>query len=449
MAQMNIDSRLDFFGFNLERRAHLSQLKEPIEQSLSTSLDRFYETVGKTPEAARFFKDDNHKQQAKSRQAEHWLRILNARFDEDYFNSVRRIGQTHANLGLDPLYYIGGYAQLASDLINTAITSTIPKSWLNKTTAGYNSAAVDALVRAIFMDMEMAISIYLEESEAKAARERQSLAEALESSVGEIVSALAEATQSLESAASTVDGAVSDTIEQAATVAAGAEEATANVKSVAAASSQMGAASQEISGQAAGQSDTAKKAVERAASAAQTIGNLDQAASEIGGVVNLIQEIAEKTNLLALNATIESARAGEAGKGFAVVAQEVKTLANQTAKATDEISGKISGIQGATASAVAAVDEIRNTIDTISEAAVAINAAVEEQSVSTQEIARNAEEATSGNQAAAEAAQVLESRAKQTGEAAKKVGEVSNSLKSRTSELDDQVRSFVSRMKSA
>lgn len=110
MSQTNIQERLDFFGFNAERKAELAKLKAPIEAVIPDALNRFYDVIGKTPQVERFFRDDAHKAHAKNRQAEHWGRILEARFDETYFDSVRRIGKAHASLGLNPLYYIGGYA---------------------------------------------------------------------------------------------------------------------------------------------------------------------------------------------------------------------------------------------------------------------------------------------------------------------------------------------------
>jgi methyl-accepting chemotaxis protein len=136
--------------------------------------------------------------------------------------------------------------------------------------------------------------------------------------------------------------------------------------------------------------------VEQAQANREIVEGLAQAATRIGAVVDLITDIASQTNLLALNATIEAARAGDMGKGFAVVAGEVKSLANQTARATEEISQQIAGVQGATREAVAAIETISTTIGRVSEISAAISAAVEEQGAATREIARNVEEAAQG-----------------------------------------------------
>jgi methyl-accepting chemotaxis protein len=183
---------------------------------------------------------------------------------------------------------------------------------------------------------------------------------------------------------------------QAGAVAAAAEQASANVQTVAAATEELAASIREITRQVAQSSDIAQQAVSEAAQTEITMRSLTQAAERIGQVVKLISDIASQTNLLALNATIEAARAGEAGKGFAVVASEVKSLATQTARATEEISAQIAAIQGTTREAAAAIERIDTTIGQMNEISTTIAAAMEEQGAATQEIARNVQEAAAG-----------------------------------------------------
>jgi uncharacterized protein YoxC len=182
------------------------------------------------------------------------------------------------------------------------------------------------------------------------------------------------------------------------TVAAASDEASANVQSVASATEELTSSVTEISRQVQESARIAGDAVEQARHTNQRVGELSQAASRIGDVIELINSIAGQTNLLALNATIEAARAGDAGRGFAVVASEVKALAQQTAKATEEIHQQISAVQTATKESVGAIRQISDTIERLSEISSVIAAAIEEQGAATQEIARNVQQAAHGTQ---------------------------------------------------
>jgi methyl-accepting chemotaxis protein len=187
-----------------------------------------------------------------------------------------------------------------------------------------------------------------------------------------------------------------ETAVQANVVSAASEQVSRNVASVATASEQMQASIREISKNANDSARVAKNAVGMALTTNDTMKKLGQSSQEIGNVIKVITSIAQQTNLLALNATIEAARAGEAGKGFAVVANEVKELAKQTAKATEEISQKIEAIQGDTKGAVTAIEEIGSIINQINDISNSIASAVEEQTVTTNEIGRSVTEAAQG-----------------------------------------------------
>ncbi|WP_203073153.1 methyl-accepting chemotaxis protein [Falsiroseomonas ponticola] len=234
----------------------------------------------------------------------------------------------------------------------------------------------------------------------RAAAERReaqgALAQEVERSLGGIAGALAETMAGLDEAAARMSATARRTGGDAEAAVAGAQQTSANVQTVAAAAEEMAASIEEISRQVAEAASVARRAAEEAGATDRTVQALAEGAGRIGDVVKMIGDIAGQTNLLALNATIEAARAGEAGKGFAVVASEVKTLAAQTAKATEEIGRQIAEMQAATGQAVEAIRIIGTTVGRSSEIATGIAAAVEEQGAATREIARNVAEAARG-----------------------------------------------------
>ncbi|MDQ2082333.1 methyl-accepting chemotaxis protein [Xanthobacteraceae bacterium Astr-EGSB] len=290
-------------------------------------------------------------------------------------------------------------------------------------------------------------------AEEKAAAERKAamadLANDFEKAVGNIIDGVSSASTELEAAATTLTKTAETTQQLSTTVASASEQASSNVQSVASATEEMTVSVSEISRQVQESSTIANEAVQQAQQTDTRITELSHAASRIGDVVKLITAIAEQTNLLALNATIEAARAGEAGKGFAVVAQEVKNLASQTAKATGEIGGQITGMQAATQESVTAIKEIGTTISKISQIASTIAAAVEEQGAATQEIARNVQEAARGTSQVATNIVAVNEGAGETGSASAQVLASAQSLASESTLLKTEVRKFLATVRAA
>jgi methyl-accepting chemotaxis protein len=289
------------------------------------------------------------------------------------------------------------------------------------------------------------------EANASARRKRDmiALAEEVETAVGGIVDTVHGASTRLESTARTLSGTAETTEKMSTAVSAASDQASSNVQAVAAATDQMSASIGEISRQVQTSSRIAHDAVAQAQKTDARVNELSQAAHRIGDVVQLITEIAEQTNLLALNATIEAARAGEAGRGFAVVAQEVKALSAQTAKATNDISTQIAGMQTATQESVAAITEISGTIRRIAEIATLIAAAVEEQGAATGEISRNIQQAAAGTAEVASNITEVRQGSHQTGAAATEMLSSANSLAQESNRLKQEVARILQSLRAA
>ncbi len=280
-------------------------------------------------------------------------------------------------------------------------------------------------------------------------RDMHDMANTFEAAVGAVVDTVASAATQLQRAAETLTKTSEETTAQATAVAAAANQATTNVQTVAAAIEELSASAREIGGRLARSNEVTDRAVSEVDHTNDQMTELRSSADQIGTIIGLIDSIAGQTNLLALNATIESARAGEAGRGFAVVAQEVKGLAGQTAKATADISERISGIQDSTGDVLGAITGISRTISEISESTTAIAAAMEEQNATTAEVARNIQQAASGTNEVTMNIVGVERAAQASSTAAMQVLSSATDLSRQAEALRSEVQHFLGTVRAA
>ncbi|CAK0763082.1 methyl-accepting chemotaxis protein [Azospirillaceae bacterium] len=386
----------------------------------------FYRFMSSIPGTAGFLADKGKVDCLKVLQKNHWASLFNGSFDQDFVTRARAVGMAHARIGLSPSYFIAGYALVMDEMIRTLVSGGRRRS-------GDLADEISATIRVLMMEMSFSLSVYSETKETEdRQRQMQELAELFEHELDQALEFVRRTGGGMEDATETMSHAARQVSKDVEHVTDVAQKANGNAQMIAGAAEKLSASITEISQQVEHSTQAAQAATGRSESARALAQELTVVSQRIGSIVQLIERISKETRLLALNANIEAARAGDAGRGFAVVAHEVKTLADQTNRATGDIRSEIQAMQAVIHNTVEAIGAVADRVAETTGDISVIAQAVSQQTTVTREIAENADLAASG-------AEDLHERIIRVSQEAEVSVRESDALRSNTKGLIEQV----------
>lgn len=424
----HLDSRLSFMQLDARALERINGIHDDVVAALPGALEAFYTQLRNCPETRRFFSSEQHIDSAKRRQSSHWDRIARGQFDQDYVAAVTTVGEIHARIGLEPRWYIGGYALILEKIITDVLAARWPKHRFGGKVDGAadRAAEISAIVKAALLDMDYAISVYLQASEAarlkiedQAKAVERALASEREKAVGYVSEGMAalakgdltfrigqdipqeyglirdnfnDAMDRLEQMVATIKTSSAAIAASSQEINSGADdlslrtEQQASALEESAATTEQLAASVKTSAQASRRSVALADDATRIArtggtivkDATEAMARIEEASKKISEITGVIDGIAFQTNLLALNAAVEAARAGDAGRGFAVVAAEVRALAQRSSDAAKDITGLIASSDAEVTEGVKLVRLAGDTLEQIVDASAAVSTTVAE-----------------------------------------------------------------------
>jgi methyl-accepting chemotaxis protein len=437
------EARIRFFGLDERARGIVRETWPVIAPQLEGAIDAVLAAAESMPIMAPVVA--KNRDLIKTLEVAHLEALLAGELDTRYVESCRRTVEQEAAIGID-----GRMRSSAGNFVfRAALMALARKHWLSPRKLVERATVIS---QVIALDVSNAMTLHRQRAEKASAERRHAIDAAIAdfaAAIGAVVDAIKEASTSLSTSCGTMKQVADDALGRMESASSAATDTSQRVDAAGAATEELSQSIEHIGQQATRGLQMAQSAVDDTRRTHQAIRSLEEAAERIGSVVGLISTIASQTNLLALNATIEASRAGDAGKGFAVVASEVKVLANQTSRATEDISKQVAAIQNATKNSVNEISSIARAIEELTAVASTIAAAVEQQGATTREIAGSMQTAAGGTARASDAIESIGQAANRSAVAVEEIAGWTERLSARASELETKVAGFFAQVRAA